>query len=116
MEEGYPGNLKVKVIYTVNDANELKIDYEATSDKKTHVNLTHHSYFNLSGSDRINIEQHKLMINSNYYIPIDKNLIPTGNVQSVKDSPFDFKYSTKLPLISIFVFILEAIFFLGIFI
>ena len=92
MEEGYPGNLKVKVIYTVNDANELKINYEATSDKKTHVNLTHHSYFNLSGSDRINIEQHKLMINSNYYIPVDKNLIPTGNVQSVKDSPFDFKY------------------------
>ena len=91
MEEGYPGNLKVKVIYTVNEANELKIDYEATSDKKTHVNLTHHSYFNLSGSYQNNIEKHKLMINSNFFIPVDKDLIPTGKIDSVKDTPFDFK-------------------------
>lgn len=86
-EEGYPANLDVKVIYTLND-NELIIDYFAKSDNDTIVNLTNHSYFNLLGKD--NILEHSLLINSNYFTPIDENLIPTGEFLELKNTPLDF--------------------------
>ena len=90
-EEGYPGNLSVKVVYTVTDNNELKIDYTATTDKDTVLNLTNHSYFNLKGEGNGNILGHEVMINADKFTPIDKGLIPTGELRSVAGTPFDFR-------------------------
>ncbi len=89
-EEGYPGNLSCTVIYTLTDNNELKIAYQATTDKDTIVNLTHHSYFNLAGYNSGDVLGHELMINANSFTPVDKTAIPTGEIKAVKGTPWDF--------------------------
>lgn len=91
MEEGYPGNLEIWVRYTLTDANELVIDYEAITDKKTHVNLTNHSYFNLMGAGAGDVGSHIMQINADSMIPVDQELIPTGEIQAVAGTPFDFR-------------------------
>lgn len=93
-EEGFPGNLSVTVVYTLTNKNELKIDYSATTDKTTVVNLTHHSYFNLSGEG--SILNHEMMINANRFTPVDSGLIPTGELRDTKGGPMDFTRSTRI--------------------
>lgn len=88
-EEGFPGNLNVEVTYTLTNNNALVIDYTATTDKKTIVNLTQHSYFNLSGM-KDDILEHELMINADRFVEIQKGAIPTGTLVPVENSPFDF--------------------------
>ena len=95
-EEGFPGNVKVKVTYTLNDENELVIDYEATSDKATPINLSQHSYFNLAGEGTSDILNHEIMLNADRFTPVDNNLIPTGELRAVKGTPLDFTTSTKI--------------------
>ena len=95
-DDGFPGNLKLKVTYTVTDANELVIDYEATTDKATPINLSQHSYFNLAGEGTSDILSHEIMINADRFTPVDKNLIPTGELRPVKGTPFDFTTSTRV--------------------
>ena len=96
MEEGYPGNLNVKVIYHLSDQNELKIEYFANTDEPTYVNLTHHSFFNLLGAGNGDINDHLLYINAKSFTPIDSKLIPTGKIELVEGTPFDFNTSTKI--------------------
>jgi aldose 1-epimerase len=95
-EEGYPGNLNVTVQYTLTNDNGLKIEYNAETDKPTPLNLTNHSYFNLSGDVSNNILGETLMIDADNYTPVDTTLIPTGEIKSVKGTPFDFTSSKEI--------------------
>lgn len=90
MEEGYPGNLSVEVVYILTDQNELKVSYSARTDKKTVVNLTQHSYFNLSGDFSKDILDHRVQILADQFLPVNNTLIPTGDFSSVKGTAFDF--------------------------
>ena len=91
MEEGFPGNLSIKVLYNLTDNNELKIEYWATTDQTTIVNLTHHSFFNLKGAGNGEINNHLLQMNSDYFTPVDNGLIPTGKIATVENTPMDFR-------------------------
>ncbi|MNQ79328.1 Aldose 1-epimerase precursor [compost metagenome] len=89
-EQGFPGNLSVKVTYSITEDNSIKIEYEATTDKTTLVNLTNHAFFNLNGEGSGTILNHELQIYANEFTPIDEGLIPLGELKSVKNTPFDF--------------------------
>lgn len=90
-EEGYPGALACEVTYTLTDANEFRIDYAATTDRPTIVNLTHHSYFNLAGPRDGDVLDHRLFIDADAFLPVDETLIPTGETRPVMRTPFDFR-------------------------
>ncbi len=95
-EEGYPGNLNVRVNYSLTENDELKISYEAASDKDTILNLTNHTYFNLNGEGAGDILDHKLTLNADYFVPTDSESIPTGELQPVIGTPFNFTNSTAI--------------------
>ncbi len=95
-DEGYPGNLWTRVLYTLTNANELRLDYSAVSDRATLVNLTHHSYFNLRGEGNGDILNHRLTLFANHFLPTDSTSIPTGELRSVRGTPIDFRRATAI--------------------
>jgi len=95
MEEGYPGNLNVEVIYTLTADNTVKFDYKATTDKKTIINLTQHTYFNLNGCQR-DVLDHEISLNADKFVVVDETLIPTGEIRSVENTPFDFRTPVRI--------------------
>jgi aldose 1-epimerase len=95
-DQGYPGKLDVRVRYTLNDRNELAIEYHATTDKATPINISQHTYFNLTGGAQRDILAHVLMLNASRYTPVDSTLIPTGALPSVAGTPFDFRTPTAI--------------------
>ena len=95
-EEGFPGALDVTVVYTLTEDNALRIDYSATTDKTTVVNLTNHSYFNISGSQSATVLHQELMLNADAFTPVDETLIPTGEIRSVAGTPLDFRDPTPI--------------------
>jgi aldose 1-epimerase len=97
-EEGYPGNLNTWVTYTLTNNNEIVIDYLAETDKKTVINLTHHSFFNLKDGGKSNILDHEIMINANFFTPVNDEIITTGELRSVVATPMDFNETTRIGL------------------
>ena len=95
-EEGYPGNLNVKVVYALTNDNEIKVEYTATTDKPTPVNLTQHSFFNLKGAGNADVNEHIMQIFADGYTPVDSTLIPTGEIAPVEGTPFDFRMPTAI--------------------
>jgi len=95
-EEGYPGNLSVTALYSLNDDNEFKVEFSATTDKPTVVNLAHHTYWNLAGAAAGDILGHELMLNADHFTPVDEDLIPTGQIASVAGTPMDFTRPTPI--------------------
>ncbi len=95
-DQGYPGEVKAKVTYTLTEANEFTVSYEATTSKATVINLTQHTYFNLAGSKANDILGHQLTINADRYTPVDDTLIPTGELAKVEGTPFDFRTATPI--------------------
>jgi aldose 1-epimerase len=95
-EEGYPGNLNVKVVYKLTDENELKVEYWATTDKPTPINLTQHSFFNLKGAGNGDVNDHVMQIMADAFTPVDSTLIPTGEIATVDGTPFDFRKPTVI--------------------
>jgi aldose 1-epimerase len=95
-EEGYPGNCSVSVTYSLSDANELRLDYQVTTDKDTPVNVTNHSYFNLGGAENGDILGDVLTLNADRYTPVDATLIPTGELKAVAGTPMDFRSPTPI--------------------
>ncbi|MDO5571789.1 MAG: aldose epimerase family protein [Bacteroidales bacterium] len=98
MEEGFPGNLDVKMVYSLSDDGSFKVEHYATTDKATPVNLTHHSFFNFHGEGKGSINDHIMMINADSIVPVDSDLIPFGKLAAVENTPFDFRKPTEIGL------------------